>query len=59
MDETWPEPKEFLSEAAHMMDAEWCPANCYVIYPVALPPRLERDSFDYDGAGAVDSCLRR
>jgi len=30
-----------------MTDAGLCHANWYVIYPVALLPRLERDSLDY------------
>jgi hypothetical protein len=29
-----------------MTDAEWCHASWYVIYPVALLPHLERDSFE-------------
>jgi hypothetical protein len=48
------------SEAAHMADAEWCQANWYVIYPVALLPRLERDSFDYAETDRSNNrCMRR
>jgi hypothetical protein len=47
------------AEAAHMTDAEWCPANWYVIYPVALLPHLERDSFDYAETKRSNRCMRR
>jgi hypothetical protein len=46
------------AEAAHMTDAEWCHANWYVIYPVALLPRLERDSFDYAEPQRSNRCMR-
>ena len=42
-----------------MTDAEWCPANWYVIFPVALLPRLERDSFDYAETELSNRCMRR
>ena len=42
-----------------MTDAGWCHANWYVIYPVALLPRLERDSFDYSEPERSNRCMRR
>jgi hypothetical protein len=42
-----------------MTDAEWCHAMWYVIYPVALLPRLERDSFDYAESERSNRCMRR
>jgi hypothetical protein len=42
-----------------MADAEWCHANWYVIYPVALLPHLERDSFDYAEPQRSNNCMRR
>ena len=42
-----------------MMDAEWCHANWYVIYPVALLPRLERDSFDYAETQRSNRCMQQ
>jgi hypothetical protein len=46
-------------EAAHMTDAAWCPATWYVIYPVALLPHLERDSFHYMETERSNRCMRR
>jgi hypothetical protein len=40
-------------------DSEWCPASWYVIYPVALLPPLERDSFHYSEAERSNKCMRR
>jgi hypothetical protein len=42
-----------------MTDSEWCPANWYAIYPVALLPPLERDSFHYTEAERSNKCMRR
>lgn len=42
-----------------MTDAEWCQANWYVIYPVALLPHLERDSFNYAETQRSNRCMRR
>ena len=42
-----------------MTDAECCDANWYVIYPVALLPHLERDSFDYSEPERSNRCMRR
>lgn len=42
-----------------MTDAEWCLASWYVIYPVALLPHLERDSFDYAETQRSNRCMRR
>jgi hypothetical protein len=43
------------AKAAHMADAERCLASWYVIYPVALLPRLERNSL----IGRSGRCMRR
>jgi hypothetical protein len=42
-----------------MTDTEWCHANWYVIYPVAMLPHLERDSFDYSETGRSNRCMWR
>ncbi len=42
-----------------MTDAEWCHASWYVIYPVALLPHLERDSFGYAEPERSNMCMRR
>jgi GNAT superfamily N-acetyltransferase len=40
------------------MSGEWCTAQWYVIYPVALLPRLERGSFKYSEAQRSNSCMQ-
>jgi hypothetical protein len=47
------------AEVAHMTDPEWCHANWYVIYPVALLPHLEWNSFNYSEAERSNRCMRR
>jgi hypothetical protein len=42
-----------------MTDTEWCYASWYVIYPVALLPHLERDSFGYAEPERSNMCMRR
>ena len=40
------------------MPGEWCPAQWYVIYPVALLPPLERGSFTYSEAERSNACMQ-
>lgn len=40
------------------MPGEWCTAQWYVIYPVALLPRLERGSFDYSEQERSNACMQ-
>jgi hypothetical protein len=43
----------------NVTDGEWCYAAWYVVYPVALLPHLERDSFRYMEAERSNRCMQR
>jgi hypothetical protein len=40
------------------MSSDWCTAQWYVIYPVALLPRLEPGSFEYVEAARSNACMQ-
>lgn len=41
-----------------MVEQDWCPADWYVIYPVALLPGLEPGSFKYSEQQRSNSCMQ-